>query len=36
MNELGLLKIITLRGFNIVNNVISTKKKKNEVINDSA
>ena len=24
MNELGLLKIITLRGFNIVNNVIST------------
>ena len=37
MNELGLLKIISLRGFNIGNNVIRMKKKKkNEVIDDSA
>ena len=38
MNELGLLKIISLRGFNIVNNVIRMKKKekKEEVIDDSA
>ena len=35
MNELGLLNIISLRGFNIGNNVIRMKKK-NEVIDDSA
>ena len=39
MNELGLLEIISLRGFNIGNNVIRMKKKKkkiHEVIDDSA
>ena len=38
MNELGLSKIIYLRGFNIVNNVIRMKKKKkiHEAIDDSA
>ena len=36
MNELGLLNIISLRGFNIGKNVIRMKKKKNEVIDDSA
>ena len=37
MNELGLLKIISLRGFNIGNNVIRMKKKEiHEVIDDSA